>query len=538
MNQRVWAKNESAEGSVRPSISTAGLAVVGILSMLGLLYCPVSPAQTNSPTPTPTFYKDVLPVLQRNCQSCHRPGEIAPMPLLDYESTRPFAGLIKDALQHRKMPPWFADPRYGKFANDRNLSEADLKTLVAWVDAGAPAGDPKEAPAPVQWTAGWRIGKPDIEYEMPNAFNVPASGVIEYQYVLIPTGFTEDKWVQMTEMRPGNRSVVHHANAFLRPPGSQWMADAKPGVVFLPSAAQNKSGIPGRDQYELLASYTPGLQPWICSPSAAKLVKAGSDIVLEIHYVSNGRATTDKTKFGLIFYKGQPVRRELTMSTSNSGFEIPAGALNYEVKSQFKVGGDSELVGLMPHMHLRGKDFSFKIVYPTGESNTALFVPHYDFHWQLYYVLEKPVVMPKGTRIECTAHYDNSANNPMNPDPTKNVRWGQQSWDEMMLGWLDITIPINADPSNFYHSRTDTRLYRLLSKRWLPSISALILLVLVAVVFIEFQRIRHTGFCGSDKAASARFGIARCGTHQSPNSRRHWKAQGAIQDGHNEPRRC
>src|SRR5438128_10046827 len=191
-------------------------AIVGIMSMPGLFYYPVSLAQANSSNPAPTFYKDVLPVLQRDCQSCHRAGEIAPMPFLDYESARPFASLIKNAVLHRKMPPWFADPRYGKFANDRNLTETDVKTLVAWADAGAPAGDPKEAPAPVKWTDGWKIGKPDVEYEMPNAFHVPASGVIEYQYVVFPTGFSEDRWVQMTEMRPGNPSVVHHANAFLR----------------------------------------------------------------------------------------------------------------------------------------------------------------------------------------------------------------------------------------------------------------------------------------------------------------------------------
>ncbi len=400
-----------------------------------------------------SFYKDVVPVLQRNCQGCHRPGEIAPMSFLDYKSTRPWAGLMKNAVLLRKMPPWFADPRYGKFANDRRLPEADLKTLVAWVDAGAPEGNPKEAPAPAKWTAGWKIGKPDLVFEMPNAFNVPASGILEYQYVVIPTGFTEDRWVQMTEMRPGNPAVVHHANAFLRPPGSQWMADARPGVVFLPSAAQSKSGIAGRDEYELLASYTPGMQPWMARPGAAKLVKAGSDIVLEIHYTPNGTATTDKTKFGLIFYKGQPERRELTMNTTNSDFEIPAGAPHYEVKSQYVLGSDSELVGTMPHMHLRGKDFSYKVVYPTGESSTLLYVPQYDFHWQLYYSFEKPVVMPKGTRIECTAHFDNSPNNPMNPDPTKNVRWGQQSWDEMMIGWFDISIPAKTDPGNLYRSQ-------------------------------------------------------------------------------------
>jgi hypothetical protein len=403
-----------------------------------------------------TFYKDALPVLQRNCQVCHRPGEAAPMSFLDYKSTRPWAKAMKVALLERKMPPWLADRNYGKFANDRSLSDADLKTLVAWVDAGAPAGNPKQAPPPAKWVDGWNIGKPDLVLEMPNAYNVPATGTIEYQYVVIPIGFTEDRWVQMTEVRPGNRTVVHHANAFLRPPGSRWMADAKPGVVFVPTAAESSSGIPGRDQYELLASYVPGLQPFMSRPGAAKLVKAGSNIILELHYVTHGTAATDKTKIGLIFYKGEPEKHQLTMSTENSSFVIPPGNPAYEVKSQITLADDSELVGMQPHMHFRGKDFSYKVVYPTGESNILLSVPRYDFNWQIYYILEKPVVMPKGTRIECTAHFDNSPNNPANPDPTKAVRWGQQTWEEMMLGWFDVTIPAKADPGNIYRSKRST----------------------------------------------------------------------------------
>ncbi len=287
---------------------------------------------------------------------------------------------------------------------------------------------------------------------MPTAFNVPTSGTLEYQYVIIPTGFTEDRWIQMTEVRPGNNAVVHHANAYLRPPGSRWMADAMPGVVFAPTASEAKSGLPGKDGYELLASYTPGLQPWTCTPGAAKLMKAGSDIVLEIHYTPNGMATTDKSKIGLIFYKGHPEKRELTVYTGNSSFEIPAGDPNYEVRGYVTLESDSELVGMMPHMHLRGKDFSYKLVFPNGESTTLLSVPNYDFHWQLYYALEHPVVMPKGTRIETTAHFDNSPRNRQNPDPTKNVRWGQQSWDEMMLGWFDVAIPVKADPGDIYRS--------------------------------------------------------------------------------------
>jgi hypothetical protein len=230
------------------------------------------------------------------------------------------------------------------------------------------------------------------------------------------------------------------------------MADAKPGTVFLPTSEEAKSGIPGSNSYELLASYTPGLQPWQCGPGAAKLVKAGSDIILELHYVTNGTPAADRTQIGLIFYKGQPKMRELTMKTANSTFVIPAGNPDYEVKSQITLEGDSQLVGMMPHMHFRGKDFSYKIVFPNGQTTEPLFVPHYDFRWQLYYALQDPINLPKGTRIECTAHFDNSANNKLNPDPTKNVRWGQQTWDEMMLGWFDLSIPAKTDAGDLYSS--------------------------------------------------------------------------------------
>src|SRR6266404_4074340 len=430
----------------------------------------VSVAASAATTQTPvTFYKDVLPVLQRNCQGCHRPGEAAPMSFLDYQATRPYAKAMKAAVLSKKMPPWLADPHYGKFSNDRSLPEADLKTLVAWADAGAPEGNPKEAPAPAKLVDGWNIGKPDIELEMPNAFDVQAKGTIEYQYVVIPTGFTEDRWVQSAEVRPGNRAVVHHVIAFIRPKGSKWMADAKPGVPFVPShetrrrpAAENANNNRQANAdpqgeamlaSELLVGYAPGLQPWICEPGAAKLVSAGSDIVLQLHYTANGTEATDKTKIGLIFYKGTPEKRQLTMNATNAKFAIPPGDPAYKVESQITLNENSELVGLMPHMHLRGKDFLYKVVYPTGESSTLLSVPKYDFNWQLFYFFEKPMVMPKGTRIECTAHFDNSPNNPANPDPSKEVKWGDQSWEEMMIGWFDVAIPAKADPMNLYRSK-------------------------------------------------------------------------------------
>lgn len=404
---------------------------------------------------TPTFYKDVLPVLENRCQNCHRPGESGPMALLDYKGTRPYAKAIKAAVLERKMPPWPADPHFGVFENDRRLSDAEVKTLTAWADGGAPEGDPKDAPKPMNWVEGWTIGKPDVVIEMPQPVDIPASGTIEYQYLVIPTGFTKDTWVTAAEVRPGNRAVVHHVIAFLRPPGSPWMADAKPGVPFIPGKDQrgagrrqaaNNTDLPS----ELLVGYAPGMPADMSPAGAAKLVRAGSDIVLQLHYTANGTASTDRTRIGLVLAKETPQFRQVTMNATQNRFAIPPGDSNYEVKSQITLQDDAELVNLMPHMHLRGKDFTYKAVYPTGETQTLLSVPRYDFNWQLVYMFAKPVVLPKGTRIECTAHYDNSPNNPANPDPGKVVKWGDQSWEEMMIGWFDVIIPASKNPLNLY----------------------------------------------------------------------------------------
>ncbi|HVO99906.1 MAG TPA: hypothetical protein VMT15_17660 [Bryobacteraceae bacterium] len=405
-------------------------------------------------SPTPTFYKDVLPVLQDRCQSCHRQGEAGPMALLDYKATRPYAKAIKAAVLGRKMPPWPADPHYGVFENDRRLSDAEVSTITAWADGGAPEGNPKDAPKPVAWVEGWTIGNPDVVLPMPQAVDIPATGTIEYQYLVIPTGFTKDTWVTAAEVRPGNRAVVHHVIAFLRPPGSPWMADAKPGVPFVPGKEQRgarRQAANGEDlPSELLVGYAPGMPADKSPAGAAKLVKAGSDIVLQLHYTSNGTATKDQTRIGLVLAKETPQFRQVTMNATQNKFAIPPGDPNYEVKSEITLRDDAELVNLMPHMHLRGKDFAYKAVYPTGESSILLSVPKYDFNWQLVYMFAKPVLLPKGTKIECTAHFDNSANNPANPDPTKVVKWGDQSWDEMMIGWFDVIIPATKSPMNLY----------------------------------------------------------------------------------------
>ena len=255
----------------------------------------------------PTFYKDVVPVLQNRCQECHRAGEVAPMSLMSYSEVRPWAKAIKEAVLTKKMPPWFADPHFGTFSNNRSLSQSEIDTMAAWVDEGAPEGNPKDAPKPREFTEGWRIGQPDIVFQMPEAVNVPSAGVVDYVYVVIPTGFTEDKWVQFAEARPDARSAIHHIIAFVRPPGSRWMKDAKPGVPFSQRSeyqtlnpARLEDNLPG----ELLVAYAPGLPPTQCKQGEAKLVKAGSDIVLQLHYTPNGKATTDRSKVGLTFAKG------------------------------------------------------------------------------------------------------------------------------------------------------------------------------------------------------------------------------------------
>ena len=423
--------------------------------VLAFLGTAAAAAAATSSGASVTFYKDVLPVLQNRCQECHRAGEIGPMPLLTYENARPWAKAMKSAVLTRKMPPWPADPHYGKFANDRHLSDADIHTLVSWADAGAAAGDAKDAPPPKQWVEGWGIGKPDLVFQLPKPYAVPKSGTVEYTYMVIPTNFTRDTWVTKAEVRPSERSVVHHVIAFLRPPGSKWLADAKPGEFYVPSAAQ-KGKVEGQPS-ELLVGYAPGLPPAILPDGTAKLIPAGSDIVLQLHYTPNGAEVMDQTKVGIVLAGEPPAEREMTLSAMNAQFEIPPGDPNKQVESNFTLHHDVRLVALMPHMHLRGKDFKYTLVYPDGRSEVALNVPHFDFHWQLFYYLQDPLPLPAGTRIDCVAHFDNSANNPYNPDPAKEVRWGDQTWEEMMIGWFDVAFPRDVKPAELFSSRAKTK---------------------------------------------------------------------------------
>jgi hypothetical protein len=395
----------------------------------------------------PVFYKDVLPILQQHCQECHRPGEIAPMPLVTYADARPWAKAIREQAIARKMPPWFADPAYGHFANDRSLSPAEMETLAAWVNAGAPAGDPKDAPAPREWPQGWNIGTPDEIFEMPNAFPIPANRPVDYQYLILPTHFTEDRWVQKVEVRPGNRSTVHHAVVYIREAGSKWLEGEPRETSFSVPIAK------GFTTSDILMVYTPGNSNDQWPDGVAKRIKAGSDLVLQMHYTATGKATEDRTRIGLVFAKEPPKQAVLSLQMSNDRFAIPPGDSNYRVQVSGTLPNDALLIGMFPHMHLRGKAFEYLITGPNGHAETLLKVNHYSFNWQLNYRLAQPRLIKAGTHLTWIGYFDNSPNNPGNPDPTAEVRYGEQSWDEMMIGFFDVVVDAGIDKVKFFERK-------------------------------------------------------------------------------------
>lgn len=401
-------------------------------------------AATNPSSSTVTFNNDVLPILQKNCQGCHRPGEVAPMSLLTYADARPWAKAIKLAVASKKMPPWFADDGYARFANDKRLSDADIAKLVAWVDGGAVEGDPKDKLAPVTFNDGWNM-TPDMIVEMPKDVHIQATGAMPYQNILVKVNFPEDKWVVAAEVRPGNPSVVHHIRLDVREPGSHWMENAEPGVAY----ATNDETAGGRsgEGENLLGKFNPGLGAQdFSTQGAAKFIPKGSDLVFAMHYTPNGKETTDRSKVGLVFAKTKPSTRYITLNPSSNNLVIPAGDPNAEVVHEVTVIADNaRLVYIQPHMHLRGKDYELRLIYPTGEVQTV-FKGKWDFNWQQGFDYAKPIPLPKGTRVIGISHFDNSLNNPFNPDPTKEIVEGPQTWDEMSAVFLGILIPIDANP--------------------------------------------------------------------------------------------
>jgi len=404
--------------------------------------------------PAPMFHRDVLPVLQEHCQSCHRPGEIAAsLSFVSYEETRQWAAGIRDAVRSRAMPPWFADPCCGHFSNDPSLSSEEISTLVKWADAGAPAGDPREAPAPRNWTKGWNISPPDVVIEMPKAVSIPAQGDVEYTYEIVPTNFAEDKWVQLSELRPSSREHVHHAVVYIRPPGSEWLRGAPVGVPFTASSLgdahlQHQAH---ETKSDMLLVYAPGSSPDQWPDGMAKFVAAHSDLVFQMHYTTNGHAGADQTSIGMVFAKNTPKQRVLTLQLANDHdtIPIPPGAENYRVEVHGTLPNDCTLLSFFPHMHLRGKRFEYNLVHADKSVETLLRV-NYDFYWQLSYRLAEPRFLKAGTKLQAIAWYDNSQRNRHNPDPEAAVQWGDQTYNEMMVGFFDVAVPANMDKAQFF----------------------------------------------------------------------------------------
>lgn len=402
-----------------------------------------------------TFNKDVAPILRNRCQLCHHPGDIGPMPLLSYGEARPWAKAIREAVLQKKMPPWFADPHYGNFRNDSSLSKTEIDTLVSWVDGGAPEGAPTGATAPRDFVDGWRIGTPDVVIEIPKAFHVPAAGTIPYQYIAVPTGFVQDKWVQAVEIRPGNRSVVHHVIASVRAgstpgrKGEYVTFDERARVENIPRDGEPLMFSSPEDS-EVLQVFVPGGSPPSLLPGQAWLVKAGSELLFQLHYTATGKIAEDQTRIGFIFAEQPPKERIKSVVVLNDRFTIPARAPNHELRARAMLKTDVKLTSMQPHMHLRGRDFEYRALYPSGEREILLRVPKYDFHWQLIYYLEEPKLLPKGTILEVIAHYDNSPNNPDNPNPDTDVHFGGQTWEEMLNGFMEVAIqPDTTTPAIF-----------------------------------------------------------------------------------------
>ena len=413
----------------------------------------VSAGGLHASAATPTFYHDVLPILEQHCQQCHRAKEIAPFPLVSYRDARPWAKAIARAVEEKKMPPWFADPCCGHFANDNSLTAAQIQTLADWAGAGAPEGNPGDAPKPPAWVQGWNIAKPDLVLKMPVTVHLPATGDVEYTYEIVPTNFAAGKWVQMSELRPSSRDHVHHAVVYVRPPESNWLRGAPVGKPFTASSLRDPHLMHEAHSTtsDLLLVYAPGSSPDNWPQGMAKFIPAHSDLVFQMHYTSNGHVSSDQTSLGLVFAKAPPAKRILTLQLANDNdrIPIPPNVDNYRVVVEGTLPNDAELLSFFPHMHLRGKKFEYNLVRGDQTRETLLRV-NYDFYWQLSYRLAEPRMLPAGTKLEAIAWYDNSRQNPHNPDPDSYVQWGDQTYNEMMVGFFDVAVPAGIDKQRFF----------------------------------------------------------------------------------------
>ncbi|MFN3150054.1 redoxin domain-containing protein [Bremerella sp.] len=376
-----------------------------------------------------TYSNQIARIFQKRCVECHRESQIAPFALTDYDEVVGWAEMIAEVVEDQRMPPWHADPKYGHFSNDRHLTKEEKETILKWVEAGAPEGDAKQLPEPVKYVEGWTLPeKPELILNITEApYQVPAEGEVKYKYFVTDPGFTEDKWIKGAELKAGNLQVVHHILCFALPPG----ADGR----------ELGGGARG-----FLVGYVPGKIARNYPEGMAKRIPAGSRLVFQMHYTPIGSPQEDQSQIGFTFMDPKDVKYEVkTTSAVNHRLAIPPGNNNFKVeaKSDVSPNDDTMLLSFMPHMHLRGKAFRYVGVSPDGQEEILIDIPAYDFNWQTAYELAEPKKMPKGSYVRAIAHYDNSEENLFNPDPTKTVRWGDQTWDEMMIGYFDVAVPVD-----------------------------------------------------------------------------------------------
>ena len=398
------------------------------LPKTGTVGCIIGRSKPNNPESKVTYGSHVAAILKRRCVECHRDGEIAPFSLTEYDEVAGWADMISEVVREQRMPPWHATGDHAEFSNDRTMTDAEKQTLIEWADAGAPSGDLSNLPELPPKVAGWQLPRePDRVFAVsPKPFKVPAAGAVRYQYFRVDPGFTEDVWLEAAELKPGNREVVHHILAFAVPKGQKRIGDGARGF---------------------LVGYVPGARVELPPKGHAKRIPAGSQLVFQVHYTPIGTPQTDQSELGLVLTDRENVTHEIiTTSAVQHRFEIPPGDANHEVfASSPPFPAESTLLSMSPHMHVRGKAFRYELERVDGKRETILDIPAYDFNWQTTYALADPRKMKEGERFLCTAVFDNSEDNLNNPDPTDTVRWGDQTWDEMMIGYYHYSVPRDGE---------------------------------------------------------------------------------------------
>jgi len=473
------------------AILTAGFITVFCVVLSGAKASDKDKSAKTTDLAALTFTRDIAPILYSKCADCHRPGEAAPFSVLAYKDVRPWARSIKDKVVSHEMPPWHADPHTGVWSNDRRLSTDQIQKIVAWVDHGAAEGNAADLPPAPSFPDGWTIGKPDVVLQIAEETTLDATGPDEYQYFDVPTNFTEDKYVQMAEARPGNRKIVHHIIAFTVPAGSPSLATMnqqqrniavnmslmgtpfyRDGLLIRMKADEpvynDATQVPDKLRQfnqvdDFLTAYAPGSNYGVWNPGTVKKIPAGAILRFQIHYSKvAGTVEKDRSMIGLVFAKEPPKNELKTRAIANMFFEIPAQSDNHKVTAVWAPKTDVTLYALMPHMHYRGKAMEYNLTYPDGHSEVLLNVPNYSFSWQTAYKLQAPLHVPAGSKITVSGYFDNSAKNKFNPDPAQKVRYGEPTYAEMMMGFVDYVVdkpasPLKVDPAVFasYEGRYD-----------------------------------------------------------------------------------